>query len=198
MKAFINQRQRALSLLKTSPNILVTFKRSARTLKRGQDPVKAAEIPVYEYASENKRKLEDRLYIWGFAATGALGNALYVKPTPPFRAKEYIKSPRRFSFFYGFKVLDISCGTGFTAIAIHSSQVSHKLFGTGINSEFQIGYHSPRPNHPMKLLARPVPIHLPLSSSEKVVQVACGRAHTVCLTNSNTGNYLLKHTQMVS
>lgn len=185
MKAFVNKQR--LASFKSSPNILITFKREARTLKKGQDPVKAAETPVYEYASENKLKLEDRLYIWGFAATGALGKAIYVKPTPPYRPKEFIKTPRRFSFFYGAKVLDISCGTGFTAIAVHSSQVSHKLFGTGINTDFQIGYHSPRLNHPLKLLAQPVPIHLPLCSSEKVVQVACGRAHTVCLTSSNTG-----------
>ena len=191
MKAVYNYHQLSFFFFKSQSKFSTVIKRWARTVKRGQDPVQLSDMPVYQYASEKKLKLENRLYIWGFAASGALGKAIYVKPSSNFRPKETILSPRRFSFFFDANVLDISCGTGFTVVAVHSSNTCHKLFGTGINTDFQIGYHSPRRGHPLKMLVQPVPIHLPLSSSDKIIQVACGRAHTVCLANNTYGKVLI-------
>ena len=54
-----------------------------------------------------------------------------------------------------------------------------------------IGYHSVRKDHPLELLIEPVPIHLPNVKSA-VTGVACGRAHTVVVTEKD-GAFSLGH-----
>jgi alpha-tubulin suppressor-like RCC1 family protein len=54
-----------------------------------------------------------------------------------------------------------------------------------------IGYHSVRKDHPLELLIEPVPIHLPNVKSA-VIGVACGRAHSVVLTEKD-GAFSLGH-----
>lgn len=46
--------------------------------------------------------------------------------------------------FLNFSVLqvrDVSCGYGFTVFAASNEENDFTLFGTGLNSDFQIGYH---------------------------------------------------------
>lgn len=61
------------------------------------------------------------------------------------------------------------------------------MYGTGLNTDSQIGFHKHRgiTNKPIELLLYPAPIELPKKTHDeihKVVKVACGRAHTVALT----------------
>ena len=54
-----------------------------------------------------------------------------------------------------------------------------------------IGYHAVRRDHPLDLLIEPVPINLPNVKSP-VVGIACGRAHTVILSEKD-GVFTLGH-----
>lgn len=47
-----------------------------------------------------------------------------------------------------------------------------------------LGYHCVRKDHPLELIAEPVPIHLPNVKSS-ITGVACGRAHTLVLTEKS-------------
>lgn len=63
----------------------------------------------------------------------------------------------------------IAAGYGFTVASIKTDQ-QHKVFGTGINTDSQIGYHAPRIGHPLELLLSPAPIYLPYKSLETKVK----------------------------
>lgn len=80
---------------------------------------------------------------------------------------------------------DVACGYGFTVVAASAKDTEHKLFGTGLNNNSQIGYHlDASTREPLDRLARPTPIQLPLiNKNERVLQVACGRAHTIVMTS---------------
>ncbi|GBP51740.1 RCC1-like G exchanging factor-like protein [Eumeta japonica] len=136
--------------------------------------------------------VDRRVYVWGMAETGALG----VHLPRPGRKKKYKNDftlawhPMRSTFGERFDVTDIACGYGFTVASIKTKE-QHKVFGTGINTDSQIGYHSPRMGHPLELLLNPCPIYIPYKSLDtKVTAVAAGRAHTIILTD-NEGIYTL-------
>lgn len=91
------------------------------------------------------------------------------------------------------KIYDMACGYGFTVVAASARDTDHRLFASGLNTDSQIGYHrDPQSGEPLDRLARPAPIHLPLNKpQERVSHVACGRAHTIILTNEQRCNYKL-------
>lgn len=151
---------------------------------RQQDPEEVNNMPIFQYATENTKK-KKRIYTWGNAMVGALGNSHFLKPTIHKYALESIRRPSRLPFGELHKVKDISCGYGFTVFAASNEENDFSLFGTGLNSDFQIGYHCVRKNRPLEILAQPVPIALPLfKMSTKAVKVGCGRAHTVVITDN--------------
>ena len=86
-------------------------------------------------------------------------------------------------FFH--QVRDVAAGHGFSVFAAQEDE--HKAFGTGLNSDSQLGEQLSPDNVPLKMLIRPAPISLPLFSSEYVVKVACGRLHSLFLTNNGRG-----------
>lgn len=105
-------------------------------------------------------------------------------------------------FCFMLQVTSVACGYGFSVFSIKSKS-GYQVFGTGLNSDSQIGkeyhielfktdsnlvndlgHHAINKGHPLELIIEPVPIHLP--TTDHISQVACGRAHTVILTN--TGN----------
>ncbi|XP_013785838.1 RCC1-like G exchanging factor-like protein isoform X2 [Limulus polyphemus] len=143
----------------------------------------SSELPVFQYATEKTSKTT-RVYTWGHASYGALGNANFIKPKDGKKVLKNLYRPYRLEFAETHKVFDVACGYGFTVFAAFSSNSNHRAFGTGLNTDSQIGFHMVRKDHPLQQLAQPVPIHLPLeSSSTKAVKVACGRAHSVILTD---------------
>lgn len=83
-----------------------------------------------------------------------------------------------------FKVVFAACGFGFTALAI-DNDTNEKVYGTGINTDSQIGYHEVRQGYPLEILFYPKPIHLPLKDPKrsKVLKLAAGRAHLLILTD---------------
>ncbi len=82
----------------------------------------------------------------------------------------------------------------FQVIAAVVGDSSHRLFGCGVNTDSQIGYHeTPGTNgSPLMMLIKPVPIMLPIGDNAKVTKVSCGRSHTVCLTNRGERKALSK------
>jgi alpha-tubulin suppressor-like RCC1 family protein len=83
----------------------------------------------------------------------------------------------------------VACGYGFSIFTVKTED-KIGLFGTGINTDSQIGYHKHggRTNRPLEILIAPVPIELPLKPNETgiVRKVGAGRAHTVVLMEDGT------------
>ncbi|XP_060852044.1 RCC1-like G exchanging factor-like protein [Rhopalosiphum padi] len=148
--------------------------------------VKPDDVDPFMVPYSESPKDQQRLYVWGMAEHGALGD---LKIRSRERQIQFIYRPVRLRFSYSHKIKDIACGYGFTVYAVDSNQ--HKLFGSGLNTDSQIGYHDPRKGYPLGLILATVPIQLPLKEpNTKIKAVAAGRAHTLVLTNTD-GVYAL-------
>lgn len=78
----------------------------------------------------------------------------------------------------------VACGFGFTTFAVNSDN-DIKVYGTGINTDSQIGYHAIREGKPLGIIFFPQPIHLPIANPKKtkILKLAAGRAHLLVLTD---------------
>ena len=85
----------------------------------------------YPVSQEDER----RVYVWGLAEHGALGTIDRVRKIDNI---SFIPKPSRLSFGETHKVSDLTCGYGFTAFAVHSTD-NNILYGSGINTDSQIG-----------------------------------------------------------
>ncbi|XP_037079034.1 RCC1-like G exchanging factor-like protein [Pollicipes pollicipes] len=139
-------------------------------------------LPVIKYISESTRP-DNRVYTWGYAELGALGNKNLLKPRNGKKPYAYLHRPMRLGFAELNKVTDVACGYGFTVMAVN--RPDYKVFGCGINTDSQIGLQEARAGHPLERVIAPVPIALPLDDPErvKVTRVACGRGHTAIVTD---------------
>lgn len=102
-----------------------------------------------------------------------------------------MQHPSRLSFAEKCEVLDVSAGYGFSVFVVRSNEDGVSLYGTGINTDSQIGYHRHlgTTNKPLEILIYPAPIVLPKMSDDEKLQAtkaATGRAHTVVLTDNGT------------
>ena len=162
--------------------IILQIRNYAKVVQK-QDAEEVNNMPVFQYATENTKR-KKRLYLWGNAMYGALGNSSFLKPVYHKHPLKSYGRPWRLPFADMHKVNDVSCGYGFTVFAASNEENDFTLFGTGLNSDFQIGYHCVRKNRPLETIAQPVPIALPLfKMSTKAIKVGCGRAHTVVITD---------------
>lgn len=147
------------------------------------DPQHADELPEFEYIGQSSQP-DTLVFTWGVADHGAIGRSSFVRPDHKKKQKHmpYMHHPHRLDFGEYHKVVDLACGYGFTVFAVGGkSDVS--CFGTGMNTDSQIGTHEPRRDHPLGMLISPAPMKVPLRNSSKVIKVASGRAHTVLLTD---------------
>lgn len=131
-------------------------------------------LPIFQYPIS--REDDRRVYVWGLAEHGALGETRALKKSQI----SYLSKPKRLPFAERHKVIDIACGYGFTVYAVHSSD-KNIVYGTGINTDSQLGYNLDEkfPN----MVFNPRPIVLPLrDTSTKVINMAAGRAHLLILT----------------
>lgn len=127
------------------------------------------------------------MYVWGLSETGALGIQRYLKKHAS-KHTSVVKHPSRLSFAETLDVVDIACGYGFSAFAVRRKD-DISLFGSGINTDTQIGFHKHggATNKPLELLIYPAPIQLPKVDGEDKIQirkVAAGRAHLLALSEN--------------
>lgn len=166
-----------------------------------QDPNEVDNMPVYQFVGENpnNRKM---VFTWGYSATGALGNEIYL---PKYKKggvfdspkKTVRKSPLKLRFVTAdTTVHDVAAGFGFTVIAATVRDTPYVLFGCGLNTDSQIGLQTSISKQELICVANLVPISVPVSPKEKIVKVSCGRSHTVCLTNTNRGLLIISPKQI--
>lgn len=129
-----------------------------------------------------------KAYVWGLAETGALGIQRSLKKHKKTNCM-IVHHPTRLSFGEKTEVIDVSAGYGFSVYVVKSNEDNISVYGTGINTDSQIGYHKHLgvTNKPMEILLCPAPIILPrLMGDEKfqATRVATGRAHTIVLTDN--------------
>lgn len=141
---------------------------------------------ISEFNFKPKRN-NPKVYVWGLAETGALGIQRSLKQHKK-RHCMFVQHPSRLSFGERYEVLDVSCGYGFSVFVVKSDDGGISLFGTGINTDSQIGFNKHRgvTNKPIEILIYPAPIYLPKTSTDEDVQAvkaATGRAHTVVLSD---------------
>ncbi|CAH1986118.1 unnamed protein product [Acanthoscelides obtectus] len=141
----------------------------------------AKELPVFQYtvSKPNYR----RVFAWGNLHTGGLGLPYY-KNDQNLEFTQFIKFPRRVTFGEKHEVTSAACGFGFTLFAVNSED-ENKVYGCGINTDSQIGYHEVRQGHPLEILYDPRAINLPFQNptKSKVLKISAGRAHSVILTD---------------
>lgn len=191
MNSISHHLARAPLLSTSSPVACVCHRFRSKKVRRNYETKKAetSHLPTYQLAPDaNKLKVHDRIFTWGLAATGALGFPGLVDPEIA-RQRDHWLGPRKMGFFHFFKIQDIACGYGFTVIAATCPNFESKLWGTGINSDFQLGLQQVEGSRkPLAMIYRPAPIVIPaLSQSTRFRQVACGRCHTIVLTDDNEG-----------
>ncbi|XP_034252692.1 RCC1-like G exchanging factor-like protein isoform X2 [Thrips palmi] len=127
-----------------------------------------------------------RVYAWGVAETGALGIHTHRLKREMKTLAQFYHHPKRLHFSHLYKVNDIACGYGFTVYSVDPDleKGQHKVFGSGLNTDSQIGYHAVRAGHPLALLLNPAPINIPLKSIKtRVKGLAAGRAHLLVHTD---------------
>ena len=124
------------------------------------NPDDAKDLPVYTYASTNQNPIS-RVFSWGTACYGALGNPKILHPTKKHRKPlNSVHHPMRISNFELLKVKDIACGYGYSLFAVNDKK-GH-IYGCGINNQGQFGYHAEVPEKPYEVLIVPVPLKLPI------------------------------------
>ncbi|TNN07552.1 RCC1-like G exchanging factor-like protein [Schistosoma japonicum] len=157
---------------------------SNKALKRQRQKDSA----VYDVHSRDSLKSK-QVYVFGFTATGALGNKTYLGQ----RGKPGIVGvshpvPLKCLSSLGIPI-KAACGYGFTTYICEGSNGDFGVYGCGINSDGQLGSQSVGlkstldSGDSINVVPEPVRIHIPLNNAEKQIyrpsHVACGRAHTI-------------------
>lgn len=105
------------------------------------------------------------------------------------RNSHVVAYPSRQKFAEQRLVVDCASGAGFSLFACKREKDNVSLFGSGMNTDSQIGYHKLGgiQNRPMDELVHPAPIFLPKSNDDpneeiQIVKCAAGRAHSAVLS----------------
>lgn len=135
---------------------------------------------------------ENRVYVWGFQETGALGLQTNIKKAQE-RYTEMVHHPTRLQFSNNNDITDVAAGYGFTAYAVKRSD-GETLFGSGINMDSQLGFQfKQKSKEPANLdvIIYPTAIKLPRVEGDtdegmQVRSMSAGRAHLVVVTENGT------------
>ncbi|KAK0142562.1 RCC1-like G exchanging factor-like protein [Merluccius polli] len=161
--------------------------RAPRSQERRDDAAAAAAAarrgPVFQYVGQN-RKPNHKVFVWGFSFTGALGLPSLVQPDcGRKKPRKYQLTPYRLETEN--QISSAACGYGFTLLSSATSDLS-KLWGMGLNKDSQLGFQRTQKSRlkSYDYVLEPSPVALPLSHPQttRVRQVACGRAHSLVLT----------------
>lgn len=95
----MNTSKKSVSILNnyySSSHLSNTIRNYAKVIRQ-QDPEDFKKMPVFEYATENSKR-KKRIYMWGNALFGALGNANFLQPVRHKYALENMCKPWRLPF----------------------------------------------------------------------------------------------------
>nr|XP_056721562.1 RCC1-like G exchanging factor-like protein [Euleptes europaea] len=154
--------------------------KSIRDLKEADNAA-----PIFQYVG-GQAKRKSRVFVWGFSYSGALGIPSFVMPDARWKTRRRIQlTPYRLDLEE--KIFSAACGYGFTLLSSRTADIT-KVWGMGLNKDSQIGFHQSRKDRSRgyEYVLEPSPIPLPLDKPQetRVLQVACGRAHSLILTNT--------------
>ncbi|XP_068187344.1 RCC1-like G exchanging factor-like protein isoform X2 [Antennarius striatus] len=140
--------------------------------------------PVFQYVGRHRRP-GHKVFVWGFSFTGALGIPSFVVPdSGRKKPRKYQLTPYRLET--AEHISAAACGYGFTLLATPTSDVT-KLWGMGLNRDSQLGFQRSQRDRSQSYdyVLEPSPVALPLVDplQTRVVQVSCGRAHSLILTD---------------
>ncbi|XP_068124639.1 RCC1-like G exchanging factor-like protein isoform X1 [Hyperolius riggenbachi] len=176
--------RRMYTIAVRSPNPLIhTFVRYLSSTVGKSKP--AEELPTFQYVGKRSKR-KDRVFVWGFSHTGALGIPSFVVPdTGRKKPKQYQLTPYRLDM--DEKISSAACGYGFTLISSKTTDIT-KVWGMGLNKDSQLGFHRSRRDrtkgYGYVLEPSPVPLPLEKPKDTRVLQVSCGRAHSLILTDN--------------
>lgn len=167
------------------PNLLLTlWKHTHRPGPRpGPGLRDQSGEPVFQYVGQNRRP-SHKVFVWGFSFSGALGVPSFVVPdTGRKKPRKYQLTPYRLDTAQ--KITSAACGYGFTLLASNTKHAT-KLWGMGLNKDSQLGFQRSQHSRAVSYdyVLEPSPVALPLSHlSTRLLQVSCGRAHSLVLTD---------------
>lgn len=127
---------------------------------------------------------KNRVYVWGFQETGALGTQTNTKKAQE-RYTQVVNHPTRLQFSENCDIDGVCAGYGFSLFSVNRSD-EQTLFGTGINSDSQLSYQGEK-----DVIIYPTAVQLPRKPEEthedlKVKCMGAGRAHAVVVTKNGT------------
>ncbi|XP_072799182.1 RCC1-like G exchanging factor-like protein isoform X2 [Vicugna pacos] len=163
---------------------------AGRSRSRREAAEAEADAPVFQYVGERAARA-DRIFVWGFSFSGALGVPTFVLPSsrpqsrPGSRPRRRIQ-PVPYRLELDQKISSAACGYGFTLLSSKTKDVT-KVWGMGLNKDSQLGFHRSRKDKTRgyEYVLEPSPVPLPLDRPQetRVLQVSCGRAHSLVLTD---------------
>ncbi|KAF3814043.1 hypothetical protein GH733_018075 [Mirounga leonina] len=164
--------------------------RGHRTAAGRSRSLREADAPVFQYVGERAARA-DRIFVWGFSFSGALGVPTFVLPSAGPKHRAGSRPPRRiqpvpYRLELDQKISSVACGYGFTLLSSKTKDVT-KVWGMGLNKDSQLGFQRSRKDKTRgyEYVLEPSPVPLPLDRPQEtqVLQVSCGRAHSLILTD---------------
>ncbi|XP_063700817.1 RCC1-like G exchanging factor-like protein [Culicoides brevitarsis] len=159
------------------------FVRNISKMKKRKLLHEEDELPVLKF--KTPRPEDRRIYAWGLAETGALGVHKNIKKHKSTESL-FVQHPTRIQFAEQFDVTYLACGFGFTLYTVKQDKLGASLFGTGINTDSQLGFQQNKYRHTLERITYPVPIEIkhPVTSENVIFEkCAAGRAHSLLLSN---------------
>ncbi|XP_027271905.1 RCC1-like G exchanging factor-like protein isoform X3 [Cricetulus griseus] len=176
---------------------------AGRSRSRREAAEAEAAAPVFQYVGERAARA-DRVFVWGFSFSGALGVPSFVVPASGPEPRAGLRPRRRiqpvpYRLELDHKITSAACGYGFTLLSSKTKDVT-KVWGMGLNKDSQLGFHRSRKdkifsmgNNSHGQCGRKVvedevyseshTVHRMQDFDGQVVQVVCGQDHSLFLTN---------------
>ncbi|XP_065780859.1 RCC1-like G exchanging factor-like protein isoform X2 [Muntiacus reevesi] len=163
---------------------------AGRSRSRREAAEAEADAPVFQYVGERATRA-DRIFVWGFSFSGALGVPTFVLPGSAPQPRAGSRPRRRiqavpYRLELDQKISSAACGYGFTLLSSKTKDIT-KVWGMGLNKDSQLGFHRSQKDKTRgyEYVLEPSPVPLPLDRPQetRVLQVSCGRAHSLVLTD---------------
>ncbi|XP_052609865.1 RCC1-like G exchanging factor-like protein isoform X2 [Peromyscus californicus insignis] len=183
---------------------------AGRSRSRREAAEAEVDAPVFQYVGERAARA-DRVFVWGFSFSGALGVPSFVVPASGPEPRAGLRPRRRiqpvpYRLELDHKISSAACGYGFTLLSSKTKDIT-KVWGMGLNKDSQLGFHRSRKDKSkqpgaMSMFWNPRLSRCPSTDLRRrrccseshrvhrmqdfdgqVVQVVCGQDHSLFLTD---------------